>query len=93
LYIRAHLENIGPFKNIALDLSNESDIRRAISSWDNGVGKTTILRSIALGLCDETSALPYLASSNYGTYSEGRRNGTVKIVMELISPDDQRSYD
>jgi hypothetical protein len=53
---RVRLVNIGPFEDLQLDLN---------SSWnvllgDNGVGKSTILKAIAAGLCGRDSE-PYAA--------------------------------
>jgi len=43
------LENIGPFNELSLDLQD----RWNILLGDNGVGKSSILRAIAFGLCGE----------------------------------------
>jgi hypothetical protein len=55
--IRLHLEDVGPFDELDLALD---------SSWnsfvgDNGVGKSVILKAIAVGLCGRHSE-PYAAS-------------------------------
>jgi predicted ATPase len=48
------LENIGPFENLELDFAQDWNVLLA----DNGCGKSTILRSIALALCgDEERAV------------------------------------
>lgn len=46
------LENIGPFENLELDL----DRNWAVLLGDNGVGKSTILRAIAVGIAGPDSA-------------------------------------
>ena len=51
------LENIRSFKELTIDLESA----QSLSTWalilgDNGVGKTSVLRCIAMGMCDATSA-------------------------------------
>ena len=54
---RIELENIRCFEYVNIDLSSGDDVQKwAVILGDNGMGKTTVLRSIAMGLCDETSA-------------------------------------
>ena len=58
LYVsRIQLENVRCFDDIELALSEPGDT----ASWtvilgDNATGKSTLLRAIAMGLCDESSA-------------------------------------
>ena len=56
--IKVELENIRCFKEIKIDFTNISD--SIIFAGDNGSGKTVLLRSIAMGLCDESSAAALL---------------------------------
>ncbi|UCH69840.1 MAG: AAA family ATPase [Candidatus Bathyarchaeota archaeon] len=51
---RVKLENIGPFDSLELELNSHWNILLG----DNGVGKSTILRAIALGICGK-DAQPY----------------------------------
>ncbi len=48
---RVSLENIGPFENLTLELDLGFDRNWHIFLGDNGVGKSTVLRAIALALC------------------------------------------
>jgi energy-coupling factor transporter ATP-binding protein EcfA2 len=80
MYIkRIYLKNIRCFKELSLDLTCPAEgCRWMMILGPNGVGKTTILRSIAIGLCDETSA--------YGLLSEWGgivRNGCDEGVIEM----------
>ncbi len=52
------LENVRCFDDVTLNLESEEG---ETTMWtvlvgDNGNGNTTLLRSIAMGLCDESSA-------------------------------------
>ena len=47
---------------VLFDVSHEHPVW-ALVVGDNGTGKSTVLKSIALGLCDETSAAGLLKES------------------------------
>ena len=51
---RIRLDNIGPFNNLELELDQHWNILLG----DNGVGKSTIIKAIALGICGR-DAQPY----------------------------------
>jgi predicted ATP-binding protein involved in virulence len=51
---RVHLENIGPFDKQSFDLNSQWNVLLG----DNGVGKSSILKAIAVGICGE-DAKPY----------------------------------
>lgn len=52
-----HLENIRCFENLDLSFKPNNDVKQFILLFgENSVGKTTLLRSIALGLCDQVTA-------------------------------------
>ncbi|PYS69858.1 MAG: hypothetical protein DMF69_15470, partial [Acidobacteria bacterium] len=55
---RVTLENIGPFENLSLDLDLGFEHAWHIFLGDNGVGKSTVLKAIALALCGQ-EARPY----------------------------------
>ena len=48
------LENIRCFKNLEINLDKNGS--SALILGDNGDGKSTLLKSVAIGLCDESSA-------------------------------------
>ncbi|MCH8289415.1 MAG: AAA family ATPase [Candidatus Marinimicrobia bacterium] len=54
---KIYLENIACFEDISIDLSNSNNSGLfSLILGDNGVGKTTLLRCIALGMCNESGA-------------------------------------
>ena len=68
---------------ISFDLSGDSPPWTTILG-DNSTGKTTVLRSIAIGLCDESSAAALLKESDSGYVRHGqekKRHGEIKIDL------------
>ena len=73
------LKNIRCFRHVEFDLSS----KRGVQKWgvilgDNGFGKTTLLRSIAMGLCDKTGAAGLLQD----TYGDWVRSGEEKATIK-----------
>jgi predicted ATP-binding protein involved in virulence len=84
MYIsRIKLENIRAFDGFDLDLMNSE----ATACWatlllgDNATGKTTLLRSLATGLCDESGAASLVRELKGGMI--GFRDKPGKIAIEL----------
>jgi predicted ATP-binding protein involved in virulence len=76
------LKNIRCFKDVEISY----DLSGNVPPWtvivgDNSAGKTTLLRSIAIGLCDESSAAGLLKESDSGYVRSGEKEG--KIIIEL----------
>lgn len=76
------LKNIRCFEEITIDLTTK------IGAYDwslilgnNGVGKTTILRSLAMGLCDETGAAGLLQDTYGNMIRFGEKEATVHIEL------------
>ena len=93
MYIkRVYLENIRCFKELTLDLSVEDDVRKwVLILGRNGVGKTTILRSIAMGLCDATSASGLLRELTGDMIRSGQPDpATIHIDFETVCPEESR---
>jgi len=83
MYIKKiFLKNIRCFKEIEIsyDLSGDAPPWTVIVG-DNAAGKTTLLRSIAIGLCDESSAAGLLKESDSGYVRYGEKEG--KIIIDL----------
>ena len=78
------LENVRCFEHIEIDLSSEQGVQKwAVILGDNGVGKTTLLRSIAMGLCDETGAASLLQDT-YGDWIRWDKEYAL-IEIKLLS--------
>ena len=77
-----YLENIRAFKELTINLRSESDLSRwALILGDNGVGKTTVLRSIAMGLCDKTSASALLKDIPGDMIRDKEKNAKIRIEL------------
>jgi len=87
IYIRGvELENIRCFKSLGLTLEdNNGPYLTTILLGDNAAGKTTILRSIALGLCPESDAVSLMKTLPGSFLREGTTQGS--ILLHLRSAD------
>lgn len=83
---RVLIQNVRCFEEIELkfDLSGNSP-PWAMIVGDNATGKTTLLRCIAIGLCDESSAASLLKESEEGYNRRGGKNDA-EIVITLTDP-------
>lgn len=83
MYIsKIKLENVRCFEHVEFDLSPGSGVHKwGLILGDNGFGKTTILRSIAMGLCDKTGAASLLQDT-YGDWVRwGEKKATIKVDL------------
>ena len=94
MYIsKIHLENIRCFEEIKLDLTGDAGIRNwAVILGNNGLGKTTLLRSIAVGLCDRTSAAGLISDLQGDWIRQGATPNTGKIRITLHDPEKKRDF-
>jgi len=76
------LKNIRCFEHLEFDLSSKGDVQKwGVILGDNGVGKTTLIRSIAMGLCDKTGATGLLQDT-YGDWVRwDEKKATIKIDL------------
>lgn len=75
------IENVRCLETVCIGLTENGKPRTwAVIFGDNGVGKTTLLRSIALGLCDESSAAGLLREI-YGDWN--RRIGDEWLPADI----------
>lgn len=85
LYIsRVQIKNIRCFVELDLsfDLGGDSDtLPWTMIVGDNATGKTALLKSIAIGLCDESSAAGLLRESEEGYLRRGQKKG--EIIVDL----------
>jgi len=80
-----NLENIRCFKEFHLRFDYDSkQMPWSILLGDNSTGKTTLLKAMALGLCDESSAAGLLRESDQGyvRYEPGINEGRIKIKLK-----------
>ena len=87
---KLRLENIRCFKDIEISFE---DKKGDVKNWsfivgDNGQGKTTILRSLAAGLCDKEGASALLAEL-YGFLRRSKKGGSIEICLK---DEDDKKY-
>ncbi len=76
------LMNIRAFKRLRIDLSCKNGPRMlSVIIGRNGTCKSTLLRSIALGLCHKSDAGALLAESGGHMVSENAKSGYIKLEM------------
>ena len=80
---KLRLKNIKCFEDIELSFEGG---RGGVKNWslivgDNGQGKTTILRSLAVGLCDKEGASALLLEL-YGFLRRGKKRGSIEICLK-----------
>ncbi|HZW40406.1 MAG TPA: AAA family ATPase [Ignavibacteriaceae bacterium] len=88
---KVKIKNIRCFENIEIDfdsISNNPDWTMIVG--DNATGKTALLKSIAIGLCDVSSAAGLLRESDSGYIRHGKNIGN--IFIELKDPTTSRVY-
>lgn len=69
------LKNIRCFRELTLELNGES----AVLVGDNGDGKSTVLRSLAMGLVDDSSSAALFRELYGGSVQDGRRSGAIEV--------------
>lgn len=90
IYIsKVELENIRCFEELTLEFSENGGLTYWTTlSGDNATGKTTLLKAIALGLCDESSAAGLLRESEGGYLTRHPRSrsncdsGKIRIFLQ-----------
>jgi len=84
LYVsKVQLTNIKCFGQASLEIDHGGQgAPWTVVVGDNASGKTALLRSLALGLCDESSAAGLMKESDEGYVRRGEQGG--EIVIELV---------
>ena len=87
LYIKkVTLENVRCFEHAEISFDHSGkQMPWTMAIGDNAAGKTTLLRSIAIGLCDESSAAGLLKESDSGYIRRGADEA--RITIDLLNPD------
>lgn len=84
MYItKIDLHHIRCFEDLEIDLKKDNEIILwATILGDNAVGKSTILKCIAMGLCDETSAGALMKESKAEYLRKGELIGHINLTLE-----------
>ena len=76
-----------------MDLTGDAGIRHwTVILGNNGLGKTTLLRSIAVGLCDPTSAAGLISDLQGDWVRQGANENTGSISVTLFDPEREHEY-
>ena len=92
LYIsKVELENFRCFEKVVI----EANVKAPSAPWtlltgNNASGKTTLLKAVALGLCDRSSAAGLLRESDSGYIRYGQESGSIRI--HLVDRADGHEY-
>lgn len=91
MYIsRLELKKICCFKKLSIDFTHaDKNSKTIVFLGNNGTGKTTILRSIALGLCDPSSSAGLLQELYGDMIRNEEDEGSIRI--EFMSDDQEKS--
>jgi len=83
LYLRGlELENIRCFEHLRLSLEDETGpLLTTVILGDNAAGKSTILRSIALGLCPESDAVSLIKNLPGSFLRKGTERGSITLYV------------
>ena len=87
------LDKIRCFDHLVIDFSNNQGSKDWIMILgDNGVGKTTILRSLAFGLTEESGASGLLDELGSDWIRYGFNEGLIKIELESFPGCEEEAF-
>lgn len=87
---RVHIENIKCFDDVGISFQfKNASVPWTVIVGDNAVGKTAVLRCIAIGLCDESSAAGLMKESEEG-YIRRSSSAPGIITIDLLDPNDSQ---
>lgn len=76
------IRNIRCFEKLTLNLKPDADPSTFLALvGDNATGKTTLLKTIAMGLCDESSAAGLMREADAGYVRRGVKWGDIRITL------------
>ncbi len=93
MYItKIHLEDIRCFEEASIDLGRNGN--SLLIAGNNGNGKSAILRSLAMGLCDKASAGSLLREllGDFIRKEEGKDKRTATITIDLFDKSTQKDF-
>lgn len=84
MYIKKiSLRNIRCFKKFEMEFDiNGEKSPFALILGNNATGKTTLIKSIALGMCDESSAASLMKEADAGYIRDGMKRGSITIELQ-----------
>src|SRR5258708_38486919 len=74
---RVYLQNIRCVGDVEIKLDGKS----ALIVGDNGDGKSTVIRSLAMGLCDDSSAAALFRDLHGETVRKGHISGHIEVEL------------
>ena len=89
--LKLRLENIKCFEEVKVSFEDKKGNPRnwVLFVGDNGQGKTTVLRSLALGLCDE-AGVDALRADLYGEFlRRGESEGCIEVCLKDEATDEK----
>jgi len=96
MYIsKIKIKNIKCFEDIELNFErNGKPVMWTTILGDNATGKTALLRSLAMGLCDESSAAGLLRESEEGYIRRvnGKENENATIIIQIKDKEDPYNH-
>ena len=84
MLVKVELEQIRCFKNLVvsfLNANNQKPKKWIMVLGDNAAGKTTLLRSIAIGLCNTSDGTALLRKMQGGFIRKGAQKGIIKLTL------------
>lgn len=83
MYIeQVQIKNIRCFENLQLTFCpGKSRPKLTAILGDNATGKTTLLKALAMGLCDESSAASLMKEADAGYVRRGKSQGSIRIIL------------
>lgn len=85
MLVKVELEQIRCFKNLVVSFQNVN--KQKPKKWtmvlgDNATGKTTFLRSIAIGLCNESDGTALMRKMQGGFVRKGAQKGIIRLTLK-----------
>lgn len=87
------IENIRCFEHLVIDFnSNQRAKDFLVIIGDNGVGKTTVLRSIALGISEQSGSAGLIDELEGDWIRSGQESASIRIDLEPYSGCKEEAY-